>query len=125
MIEDSDSSSRALNRAPLEFTPLAQVDRTEAVGPLKRAPQRIRPPFDMDGHEPAYERQFGETDDQWRARRHADRVTALLEPLDGIGLGPHDHTIIEWLADWDTSVIGTVASLFYRARTTGRADGVQ
>jgi hypothetical protein len=125
VIENSDSSGRALNRASLEFTPLDHAGGTEVVGPLQRAPRRIRPPFDMDGHEPAYDRRLSETDDQRRARCHADRVAALLEPLDGIVLGPYDHRIVEWLAGWDTSVIGTVASLFYRARATGRVDGVQ
>ena len=125
VIEDSDSSRCALNRAPLEFTPLDHARRSEVVGPLKRAPRRIRPPFDMDSHEPAYDRQLSETDDQWRARRHADRAAALLEPLDGIVLGSHDRIIIDWLADWDISVVGTVASLLYRARAIGHEGGVQ
>jgi hypothetical protein len=50
------------------------------------------------------------------ARGHANRVTALLEPLNGLELGAHDRCIIDWLADWDTSTIGTIASLLYRAR---------
>jgi hypothetical protein len=48
-----------------------------------------------------------------------------LEPLDGVELGAHDLRIINWLADWDTSVIGTVASLFYRARAVGTTGGTR
>jgi hypothetical protein len=55
------------------------------------------------------------------ARRHADRVAALQEPLDSIELGEHDRRVIEWLVDHDTAVVGTVASLLYRARTAGGA----
>jgi hypothetical protein len=89
--------------------------------PLWHEPRRIRPPFNMDGREPSDDHRIGETTDQWRAHRHADRVAALLEALDGVELGTYDRRIIEWLADWDTSVVGTVASLFYRARTTDGA----
>jgi hypothetical protein len=62
-----------------------------------------------------------ETTDQLRAHRHTDGVTALLEPLDGVELGEHDRHVIEWLATHDTSVVGTIASLLYRARATGGA----
>jgi hypothetical protein len=79
----------------------------------------------MAGHDLADDHQFGETVDQWRTRCHADRVNALLEPLDGIELGAFDRCIIEWLAKWDTSVIGTVASLLYRARATGPSSDAQ
>ncbi|WP_143532087.1 hypothetical protein [Saccharothrix sp. ALI-22-I] len=89
--------------------------------PLRRPPQRLRPPFDMEDVGHLDDRRPGENTGQWRARRHTDRVAALLEPLDGIELGEHDRRIIEWLADHDTSVVGTVASLLYRARTAGGA----
>jgi len=55
---------------------------------------------------------------------HTDRVAALLEALDGVELGAYDRRTIEWLANWDTGVVGTLASLFYRARAAdapGRA----
>ena len=87
-----------------------------AIAPLQHEPHRIRPPFNVASPNPANDRRFGETTAEWHARRQVDRVTALLEPLDGIELGEYDHRIIEWLATWDTSVIGTVASLLYRAR---------
>lgn len=77
----------------------------------------------MASYDPAEDPRRGETTDQWRTRIHTDRVTALLEPLDGIELGDHDRRIINWLADWDTSTIGTIASLLYRARTIGPTDG--
>ncbi|MBP2323810.1 hypothetical protein JOF56_004195 [Kibdelosporangium banguiense] len=53
--------------------------------------------------------------DDWRE----DRVTALLEALDGIELGAHDRRIIAWLAEWEISTVGTVVSLLYRARAAG------
>lgn len=81
-----------------------------ALGPLNSEPHRIRPPF---------EQKPGESADSWRARSHADRVAALMESLDGIELGTYDRVIIDWLAGWDIPVIGTVASLFYRARAVG------
>jgi hypothetical protein len=91
------------------------------VAPLRHEPRRIRPPFNMDGRESSDDHRTGETADQWRARRHADRVAALLEALDGVELGTYDRRIIEWLADWDTSTVGTIASLFYRARAVDGA----
>ncbi|MCE7010037.1 hypothetical protein LWC34_45605 [Kibdelosporangium philippinense] len=84
-----------------------------AMASLQQAPRRIRPPFNMDSPEPSIEHLAG---DQWRAHRHNDRVAALLEALDGVELGTYDRRIIEWLAGWDVSTVGTVASLFYRAR---------
>lgn len=96
-----------------------------AAAALRRKPRRIRPPFNVNSYDPADSRQAGETADQWRSRRHADQVAALLEALDGVELGDYDRRIIEWLADWDTSVVGTVASLFYRARAAGASDGAQ
>jgi hypothetical protein len=90
------------------------------LAPLQHPPRRIRPPFDTS-HDTA-----GDQNDQTTQppdRGHADRVTALLEPLDGIELGAHDLRIIDWLADWDTSTIGTIASLLYRARAIDHDDG--
>jgi hypothetical protein len=87
-----------------------------AIAPLHHEPHRIRPPFDVAVPDAASERCFGETTTEWQTRCQVDRVTALLEPLDGVELGEYDHRIIEWLATWDTSVVGTVASLLYRAR---------
>jgi hypothetical protein len=89
-------------------------------GPLQREPRRIRPPFDVATYAPV-ERQAEETAEAWRARVHADRVSALTEALEGVELGAHDRRIIEWLADWDVSTVGTIASLFIRARMTGGA----
>jgi hypothetical protein len=89
--------------------------------PLQRPPRGIRPPFDTARHDTAGI-PHGDTTDP-PAQGHADRVTALLEPLDGIELGAHDRRIIDWLADWDTPTIGTIASLLYRARAIGHRDG--
>ena len=86
--------------------------------PLDREPRRIRPPFDAATYAPT-ERQAEETAEAWRARVHTDRVAALTEALDRVELGAYDRRIIEWLADWEVSTVGTVASLFYRARQAG------
>ena len=94
------------------------VRPTVVLAPLHREPRRIRPPFNVESREPDDHRP-GETNDEWRVRNRADQVAALLEALDGVELGAHDRRIVEWLAGWDTSVIGTVASLFYRARAMG------
>ncbi|QFZ17732.1 hypothetical protein [Saccharothrix syringae] len=75
----------------------------------------------MEDSGPVDSQQPGETTDRRRTRRHADRVIALLEPLDGVELGEHDRRVIEWLATHDTSVVGTVASLLYRARAVDGA----
>ena len=90
-------------------------------GPLDRAPRRIRPPFNGDYLlDPPHP---GETIDQWRDRRHTDATQALLEPLAGIELGDYDRKILDWLANWDTDTIGTLASLLYRARAAGPIGG--
>ncbi|MEV0675968.1 hypothetical protein AB0I60_05530 [Actinosynnema sp. NPDC050436] len=89
--------------------------------PLRRPPRRVRPPFDVSGVETLDSQQSDETTDQWHARCHADHAAALLEPLDGVELGEHDRHVIEWLADQDTSVVGTVASLLYRVRAVDGA----
>jgi hypothetical protein len=96
---------------------------TLAVAPLQHGPNRIRPPFGVAV--PTDDHRSGETTAEWRACRHADRVAALLDPLDGIELGAYDRRIIEWLAGWDKSVIGTVASLLYRARAADGLDGAR
>lgn len=90
-------------------------NRIEHMTPLHRPPRRIRPPFNVDSYA-SDDQRTGETSDQWRARRQADRVAALLESLDGVELGEYDRRIIDWLAGWDTETVGAVASLLYRAR---------
>ncbi|SBW29006.1 hypothetical protein FDG2_6312 [Candidatus Protofrankia californiensis] len=43
-------------------------------------------------------------------------IDALYRSLAGVDLGDYDHTIIRWLAGWDTSTVTTIASLISRAR---------
>jgi hypothetical protein len=84
---------------------------------LHHPPRRVRPPFDVIDDEP---RNIGSADvGAWQQ----DRVTALLEALDGIELGAYDRRIVEWLAGWEISTVGTIASLLYRARAAGFSDG--
>jgi hypothetical protein len=89
------------------------------LAPLQHPPRGIRPPFNTASHDTAADHPTGETTQQRQARGRADRVIALLEPLDGIELGAYDRRILDWLADWDTTTIGTIASLLYRARAIG------
>jgi hypothetical protein len=88
------------------------------LGPLRREPRRVRPPFDVADQ--AGEQQPGETADQWRARIGDDREAALLEALDGIELGEHDRRIVRWLSGWEPSTVATVVSWIYRARYAGQ-----
>lgn len=96
------------------------VRTKQSTTPLQEEPRRVRPPF-AAGSDDTGRARLGETNKELRERVHADRVAALLEALDGVELGAYDRRIIEWLARWDTGTVGTVASLFYRARTSGRA----
>jgi hypothetical protein len=55
--------------------------------------------------------------------QQADRVTALLEALDGVDLGAHDRYPVFWLVEREVSVVGTVVSWLYRARAAGTEVG--
>lgn len=72
------------------------------LGPLRREPRRIRPPFDVF--------------DQAAIGGQQDRVDALREALGDVELGAYDQRIVEWLATWDVSVVGTVVSWIHRVR---------
>jgi hypothetical protein len=83
------------------------------LAPLHHPPRRVRPPFNVADDE---RRNISHTDvDAWQK----DRVTALLEALDGIEIGAYDRRIIEWLAGWEISTVGTIVSLLHRARAAG------
>ncbi len=45
-----------------------------------------------------------------------EQLRELLAPLAGIELGVYDRRILDWLANWDWSTVGTVVSLLHRAR---------
>ncbi|WP_020673861.1 hypothetical protein [Amycolatopsis nigrescens] len=85
-------------------------------GPIGAEPRRVRPPYgepDRSLHLPM----FGiETTDQWRARVHADRVAALLEPLADMEVSHFERRQLEWLARWETGTVAAVAALLHRAR---------
>ncbi|WP_410662104.1 hypothetical protein [Amycolatopsis sp. lyj-84] len=89
------------------------------VPPLHHEPRRIRPPFDAGGYDLSGDQRAEEPSNEWRERRQQERVAALTEALDGVELGDHDRRIVAWLAGWDVPTVGTVASLFYRAREAG------
>ena len=50
----------------------------------------------------------------------AEQAQILADVLAGIELGAWDRQIVQWLANWDTCTVLTVASLIARARATGR-----
>ena len=51
----------------------------------------------------------------------AGQAQILADVLDGIELGAWDRQIVQWLANWDTCTVLTVASLIARARAAGAA----
>jgi hypothetical protein len=79
---------------------------TANLGPLDSAPKGVRPPFD----------QYATRTDR------QDFRTALVEAIGPVQLGAYDNRLLDWLADWDASVVGTLASLFYRVRAAGETD---
>jgi hypothetical protein len=46
----------------------------------------------------------------------AEQAQILADVLAGIELGAWDRQIVQWLANWDTCTVLTVASLIARAR---------
>ena len=51
--------------------------------------------------------------------RPTERRDALEHVLRGVQLGDHDRRVIDWILQWDDSVIRTIASLIERARAAG------
>ena len=51
----------------------------------------------------------------------AEQAQILADVLAGIELGAWDQQIVQWLANWDTCTVLTVASLIARARAAGAA----
>jgi hypothetical protein len=51
----------------------------------------------------------------------AEQAQILSDVLAGIELGAWDRQIVQWLANWDTCTVLTVASLIARARAAGVA----
>jgi hypothetical protein len=51
----------------------------------------------------------------------AEQAQILADVLAGIELGAWDRQIVQWLANWDTCTVLTVASLIARARAAGAA----
>jgi hypothetical protein len=49
-----------------------------------------------------------------------ERAVILAGVLDGVGLGPWDRRVADWLAGLDTSMLVTVASRVARSRAAGR-----
>jgi hypothetical protein len=90
------------------------------LGPLDREPANVRPPFDVRVPSPAPppRRPIGPDKawEEWRAAQWADRVAAVLEPLDGLPLGTYDRRMVEWLAGFDVPTVGGIVSLLHRAR---------
>lgn len=92
------------------------------LGPLNEDPRGVRPPYAVRDLDQVQHLQ--ESVDTWRTRVLADKLAALLDPLDGIELGTCDRGVLAWLAGWDIPTVGTVASLLHRARQ-GAPAGVE
>lgn len=45
-----------------------------------------------------------------------DFLAAITAPLADLPLGDYDRRIVAWLAHWDVSTVGAIASLLHRAR---------
>ena len=114
---DGNEPAMAPNPASTPQTPESVARAFTQLAPLHHPPRRVRPPFDVACDE---RRNICRIDvDAWQQ----DRVTALLEALDGLELGAYDRRIIERLAGWEISTVGTIVSLLYRARAAGVSDG--
>jgi hypothetical protein len=83
-------------------------------GPLEEEPRGLRPPYTL--RDPERNQRAGEGTDSWRVRMHADKLAALLDPLDGIELGAYDRRILDWMAGWDIPTVATISSLLHRTR---------
>jgi hypothetical protein len=59
-------------------------------------------------------------DGQYRFEDTAERLAALLKPLQGVHLGAYDERILHWLTEWDVSTAAVVVSLLWRVRRAGQ-----
>jgi hypothetical protein len=71
------------------------------------------------------DRRLGEAIHHWRARLHADRITVLLDALNGVELTSQDRRIINWLATWEPDTVEIITGLFERVRAAGSSGGHQ
>ncbi|MHA6626259.1 hypothetical protein ACU61A_12560 [Pseudonocardia sichuanensis] len=61
--------------------------------PLDREPRSVRPPFDV--RDDRFEHLHATDPEAWRRAVHLDRLSAVLEPLDGIELSEREHAAAE------------------------------
>lgn len=84
-------------------------------GPIEQEPRRVRPPYDVPDRDVWHNRP-GESTDAWRARLRADRLAALLDPLDGIDVSRYERHTLVWLCGWEDNLAAVLAALLHRAR---------
>jgi hypothetical protein len=89
---------------------------TATFGPIEREPRRVRPPYDVPDTALAHRRHGHETEAEYVARRHADRLAAMLEPLQGIDISAYERRTVEWIVGWEISTTAVFAALLHRAR---------
>lgn len=82
--------------------------------PIDREPRALRPPYDVPDVRLDSLR-AGNTE-VWRRAVQLDRLTALVEPLAGLEVTAYEHSLLEWLAGWETSTVAVLAGLLHRAR---------
>lgn len=56
----------------------------------------------------------------WRQRRLDIHLATLRETLRGVALSARDHELLAWLADQETSVVGSIVNLLDHARQAGK-----
>jgi hypothetical protein len=71
---------------------------TATFGPIEREPRRVRPPYDVPDTALAHRRHGHETEAEYVARRHADRLAAML------------------VRGWEIGTAAVFAALLHRAR---------
>jgi hypothetical protein len=85
---------------------------TQHLAPLETEPVSVHAPYIVY------------PDGQYRREDADERRTALLEPLHGVALGVYDLRILQWLIDWDISVVAVVVvSLLWRVRHVAGQQG--
>jgi hypothetical protein len=89
---------------------------TATFGPIEREPRRVRPPYDVPDTNLSDRRYGQETEAEYLARRHADRLAAMLEPLQGLDISAYERRTVEWIAGWEIGTTAVFAALLHRAR---------
>lgn len=89
--------------------------------PLHVEPLRVRQPYDVIDRQ--YERLMFSDPDTWRQVRQLDRLTALVEPLEGLEVTDLEERVLRWLAGGELHVVAVIANLMHRCREAAPIGG--